>query len=237
MKKVMAMVLTLAMVLCSASALAAGKLTVNQETYFVTEGYSLKCFVFAEVENTGDKNIEFDNGLLEMLTEDGEPTDNANIYRMYPEVLAPGEKGYIVDSEYCDDGVTAADVADHSLNVTGKSTKEDAPVRLDAKGTLGKVVSTWGGDQDAVQVVVTNNTTETVYGCNVVYALYDANDTLLCVDTSSLYNQGLPAGQSVEVLFSMDEDLQAKWTVEGLKPARVEALVYADDMIASFTAE
>ena len=84
MKKVMAMVLTLAMVLCSASALAAGKLTVNQETYFVTEGYSLKSFIFAEVENTGDKNIEFDNGLLEMLTEDGDwlPAKRATSWTM-----------------------------------------------------------------------------------------------------------------------------------------------------------
>ncbi len=230
------MVLTLAMVLCSASALAAGKLTVNQETYFVTEGYSLKCFVFAEVENTGDKSIEFDNGLLEMLTEDGEPTDNANIYNMYPEVLAPGEKGYIVDYEYCDDGVTAADVADHSLNVTGKSTKEDAPVRLDAKGTLGKIANTWVSE-DAVQVMVTNNTSETVYGWGVAYALYDTNDTLLCVDADLMINQGIPAGQCVEMLFSMDEDLQAKWAAEGLKPARVEALAYVIGSNVTFTAE
>ena len=87
MKKWTALLLTLALALSATSAMAAGKLTVNQETYVAAEGYSLKSYIFAEVENTGDKNIAFNDCLLEILNADGDPTDNETIYRMYPEIL------------------------------------------------------------------------------------------------------------------------------------------------------
>ena len=54
MKKWTALLLTLALALSATSAMAAGKLTVNQETYVAAEGYSLKSYIFAEVENTGE---------------------------------------------------------------------------------------------------------------------------------------------------------------------------------------
>ena len=41
MKKWTALLLTLALALSATSAMAAGKLTVNQETYVAAEGYSL----------------------------------------------------------------------------------------------------------------------------------------------------------------------------------------------------
>ena len=92
MKKIVALLLAACLTLGCASALAAGKLTVNQETYTAVAGYSFVGYVFAEVENTGDKNIEFGNGLLEILTADGDPMDSTDIYSMYPSILAPGEK-------------------------------------------------------------------------------------------------------------------------------------------------
>ena len=95
MKKIVALLLAACLTLGCASALAAGKLTVNQETYTAVAGYSFVGYVFAEVENTGDKNIEFGNGLLEILTADGDPMDSTDIYNMYPSILAPGEKGYV----------------------------------------------------------------------------------------------------------------------------------------------
>ena len=137
MKKWTALLLTLALALSATSAMAAGKLTVNQETYVAAEGYSLKSYIFAEVENTGDKNIAFNDGLLEILNADGDPTNNETIYRMYPEILAPGEKGYITDYTYPSDASTLDDIADYSLVVTGKSTKDEAPVRLEAAAEYG----------------------------------------------------------------------------------------------------
>ena len=182
MKKWTALLLTLALALSATSAMAAGKLTVNQETYVAAEGYSLKSYIFAEVENTGDKNIAFNDGLLEILNADGDPTNNETIYRMYPEILAPGEKGYITEYTYPSDASTLDDIADYSLVVTGKSTKDEAPVRLEAAAEYGVAVSTWDSETAAVRVTVTNTTEATLYECNMVFGLYDAEGKLLYRD-------------------------------------------------------
>ena len=124
MKKFVALLLAACLTLGCASALAAGKLTVNQETYTAVAGYSFVGYVFAEVENTGDKNIEFGNGLLEILTADGDPMDSTDIYSMYPSILAPGEKGYVSTLQYVDAAESIEDISDHTLTITGKSTQE-----------------------------------------------------------------------------------------------------------------
>ena len=238
MKKWTSLLLTLALALSATSAMAAGKLTVNQETYVAAEGYSLKSYIFAEVENTGDKNIAFNDCLLEILNADVDPTDNETINRMYPEILAPGEKGYITDYLYPSDASTLDDIADYSLAVTGKSTKDEAPVRLEAAAEYGVAVSTWDSEAAAVRVTVTNTTEATLYECNMVFGLYDAEGKLLYAASNYAYNTGLPAGQSMEMLFPIDEELTTKWEADGVKPATTTAFAFVstDSGIKAFNA-
>lgn len=228
MKKIVALLLAACLTLGCASALAAGKLTVNQETYTAVAGYSFVGYVFAEVENTGDKNIEFGNGLLEILTADGDPMDSTDIYSMYPSILAPGEKGYVYTYQYADAAESIEDISDYTLTVSGKATQEEAPVRLDSAAAYSVGTNSWGNEEQMVVVTVTNNTQETVYDCQVAFALYDAEGKLLLVDADNTYNVGIPAGQSVEVQFTVDEDLAAVWAEQGVTPATAESVAYPD---------
>ena len=221
MKKIVALLLAACLTLGCASALAAGKLTVNQETYTAVAGYSFVGYVFAEVENTGDKNIEFGNGLLEILTADGDPMDSTDIYSMYPSILAPGEKGYVSTLQY-------VDAAESIEDISGKSTQEEAVARLDSTAAYGVGVNSWGNEEQMVVVTITNNTQETVYDYQVAFALYDAEGKLLLVDADNTYNVGIPAGQSVEVQFTVDEDLAAVWAEQGVTPATAESVAYQD---------
>ena len=228
MKKIVALLLAACLTLGCASALAAGKLTVNQETYTAVAGYSFVGYVFAEVENTGDKNIEFGNGLLEILTADGDPMDSTDIYSMYPSILAPGEKGYVSTRQYVDAAESIEDISDYTLTITGKSTQEEAIARLDSTAAYGVGVNSWGDEEQMVVVTITNNTQETVYDCQVAFALYDAEGKLLLVDADNTYNVGIPAGQSIEVQFTVDEDLAAVWAEQGVTPATAECVAYQD---------
>lgn len=228
LKKIVALLLAACLTLGCASALAAGKLTVNQETYTAVAGYSFVGYVFAEVENTGDKNIEFGNGLLEILTADGDPMDSTDIYSMYPSILAPGEKGYVSTLQYVDAAESIEDISDYTLTITGKSTQEEAVARLDSTAAYGVGVNSWGAEEQMVVVTITNNTQETVYDCQVAFALYDAEGKLLLVDADNTYNVGIPAGQSVEVQFTVDEDLAAVWAEQGVTPATAESVAYQD---------
>lgn len=228
MKKFVALLLAVCLTLGCASALAAGKLTVNQETYTPVAGYSFIGYVFAEVENTGDKNIEFGNGLLEILTADGDPMDSTDIYSMYPSILAPGEKGYVYTYQYVDAAEAIEDISDYTLTVTGKATQEEAIARLDSTAAYEVGTNSWGDEEQMVVVTVTNNTQETVYDCQVAFALYDAEGKLLLVDADNTYNVGIPAGQSAEILFTVDEDLAAVWAEQGVAPATVESIAYQE---------
>lgn len=228
MKKFVALLLAVCLTLGCASALAAGKLTVNQETYAAVAGYSFIGYVFAEVENTGDKNIQFGNGLLEILTADGDPMDSTDIYSMYPTILAPGEKGYVSAQKYVDGAESIEDISDYTLTLNGKSTQEEAVARLDSTAAYGVGVNSWGDEEQMVVVTITNNTQETVYDCQVAFALYDAEGKLLLVDADNTYNVGIPAGQSVEVQFTVDEDLAAVWAEQGVTPATAECVAYQD---------
>ena len=223
MKKIVALLLAACLTLGCASALAAGKLTVNQETYTAVAGYSFVGYVFAEVENTGDKNIEFGNGLLEILTADGDPMDSTDIYNMYPSILAPGEKGYVSTRQYVDAAESIEDISDYTLTITGKSTQEEAIARLDSTAAYGVGVNSWGDEEQMVVVTITNNTQETVYDCQVAFALYDAEGKLLLVDADNTYNVGIPAGQSIEVQFTVDV-----WAEQGVTPATAECVAYQD---------
>ena len=228
MKKLLALALALCLTLGCTSALAAGKLTVNQEAYLAMESYSFIGYVFAEVENTGDKNIEFANGLLEILTAEGDPMTSSDLYTMYPGVLAPGEKGYVYKSVYVDDAESLDDIADHMLTLTGKSAQEEATPRLDSSAVYALGTDVWGDPEHAITVTITNNTQETVYDCQVVYGLYDEEGKLLCVECESAYNIGIPAGQTIEYRFTIDDDIAAAWTAQGLTPVTAQSIAYPD---------
>ncbi len=228
MKKTISLLLALALGLSSSAALAAGKLTVNQETYIPIESHSLKSYLFAELENTGDKNIEYGDGLLEILTEDGDPMDSDSIYSMYPEVLAPGEKGYLYTTAYVSDAEKLEDISDYTLTVTGKSTKEEAPTRLESTAEYTTITNKWGDEEPVVRLTLVNKTEETVYDGQAVFGLYDAEGRLLLVSSNAAYNIGIPAGQSLEMLFPIDSDLLKVWEQEKLVPTSVECIAYME---------
>lgn len=228
MKKTVSLLLALALALSCSAALAAGKLTVNQETYVPIEDYSLKSYLFAELENTGDKNIEYGDGLLEILTEDGDPMDSDSIYSMYPEILAPGEKGYLYTLQYVDDAETLADISDYTLTVTGKSTKEEAPTRLESTAEYTTITNRWGDEEAVVRLTLVNKTDATVYDVQAAFGLYDAEGKLILVNSNSAYNIGIPAGQSIEMLFSIDSELLKKWGAENIVPTSAESIAYME---------
>ena len=130
--------------------------------------------------------------------------------------------------QYVDAAESIEDISDYTLTITGKSTQEEAIARLDSTAAYGVGVNSWGDEEQMVVVTITNNTQETVYDCQVAFALYDAEGKLLLVDADNTYNVGIPAGQSIEVQFTVDEDLAAVWAEQGVTPATAECVAYQD---------
>ncbi len=226
MKKIVSLLLALCLTLCCTAALAAGKLEVTQEAYYAVESYSSYIgYLFAEVTNTGDSNVEFGSGVMEILSESGDVTDTDEIYSCYPSVLAPGQKGYIVNHTYTD-ATQLSDIADHTLTVVGKTSKEETAAQLDVTEAKAEKYEQWDTTYYRIVVTITNNTEETVYDANVVAGVCDADGNLLYVGTDTLYNLGIPAGSTMEVRIDMDNDMVEKWLADGTEPAAAEAVCF-----------
>ncbi len=229
MKKFAAVLLALCLTLSCTAALAAGKLEVAQENYIPTEFYSgFVGYLFAEVTNTGDKNVEFNDGVIEVLNEDGDVTETDSIYAAYPSILAPGETGYVMNNVWANDADSLSDIADHTLTVTGKTSKEETYPRLDTSAVVESYDRS-GTTYYRVVLTITNNTSETVYDAMMVAGVYDADGKLLYVGTDGLYNVGIPAGAAVETRIDVDSTVGDYWTKNEVTPVSVNSICWYEN--------
>jgi hypothetical protein len=220
------LLIALVLSLACAPAFAAGKLTVNQERMIAFDSYgSVEADVYAEVENTGDKPVEFSAGLVELFDADGNTLDSTDYVYCYPSVLAPGEKGFVYVSMYPENATAAADIADYALTVTGKGSS-GATNLMKTSGIYEAGVSDGYWTYNYLTAEVTNETADTVYDLYCVYALKDADGGLLYVYYTSAYSIGIPAGGTLFMRATLPNSVLAFLDANGLTPATVDAIAY-----------
>ena len=173
MKKFFCSLLVLVLALAMAlPAFAAGKLVVSDETMTVCESYSgYTAYIFAVLENTGDKPVEFNAGLIELLDADGESIDAEDYLYSYPTILDPGQKAYLKEYINVDDAESADYIDDYTLSVSGKSASENTNVALDCTAEVGMKPYSYTSSSEylTATITVTNNLDETV---REIYAAY-----------------------------------------------------------------
>ena len=223
-KRIILFVLALSLV--CASAFAADNLVVNQKKMISLDYYgTVDVEVYAELENTGDKPVEFSSGLVELLDKDGNVIGSSDYLNANPAVLAPGEKGNIVVSIYPESVTVPTDVVDFTLVVTGKSTTSETKL-LKATGTYepGVVDGYW--TYNYLTAEITNETADTLYDPYCVYALKDADGNLLYVYYTAAYSIGVPAGGTVFMRASLPDMILEYLNANGITPATVDTIAY-----------
>lgn len=226
MKRLLSLVLiSLLMVsLIPGTALAAGKISVVQETFMVLPyiGYHAG-YVYAEVKNTGDKAVEFAGGLLELYDADGNSIESTDYIYFYPKVLAPDEVGYLYAYQGVEEATDKSFIADYLLTVTSKGAKDTEKVAfITSNARYEKVDLGYWGYHYAITDVM-NASDKTFYDYDVVYALKDADGKLLYVDNCNPSYVGLKPGSIVEVRVSVSSDVATYWEENKIVPASVEA--------------
>lgn len=230
MKRIALFALTLVMILTAACpALAAGKLVVDQETFYSLEPYdgSFYTYIYAEVTNTGDKPVEFNNALWEVFNADGDAIDSTDWLYCYPDVLEPEGVGYIYGYISLDDVTSTEDAADYSLTVSGKSAKENNVVILPATVEYRFTEGDWRNTHELV-ATVTNDTENVVYDYRVVYAVKNAEGKLLYVESVQPSYVGILPGTSIEVTRDLSYDSVVEELLEAgiLSFDQVEVVAY-----------
>lgn len=227
MKKLVSLLLALVLCCSCVSALAAGKVTVTQEDFIhLSNEYSNYYYCYAKVENTGDKPIKVNAGVLEVYNAEGDAIHSSEWINAHARFLQPGEYTYVRVNEYMDDLTLVPD--DHLLTITGRSDNDYANVRfpMETKLELG-VEGDWT-TYNYMYATVTNNTEETVYDLNLVMALLDAEGKILYLNSNSLYETGLTPGSSLTFRINISSDFMDYYAANSLVPASVDAIAYVE---------
>lgn len=230
MKKIVALVLSLLVIVSATSALAAGKISVVQEDFYALTTYSDYAYAFAKVANVGNKVIKVNAGILEVFDEEGDNlTSSDNLYK-YAENLEPDEYTYVYMYTKLEEG-QLEQVDDYLLTLTGKSETNTMTKRLQVKDLdfQRDVQVTRYSQYDYAYFTVVNDTEETVWDIRIVYALLDDNDKILYVGNDSIdSNKGLAPGSSIEIKESISRKFMEYYDAHGLVPSKVDAIAYVD---------
>ena len=230
MKKALCLILALALTLGATAALAAGKLVSAQENFWVVDGYWTNAYVFAKVENSGNKPININAGVMEVYDENGDAITSSDYLRVNAQCLQPGEYTYVSMSKEIENPETVT-VDDYMLTVTGKTDDKKTTLRLpvsDMKLALQEEAGYW--KRDYMYATVTNDTEETVYNISIVFALLDAEGNILNVVDDNLYSgRGLTPGSSIVFRSEISSTMMEFYGKNELTPASVDAIAYVDN--------
>jgi len=228
MKKLLTLTISL-LVVFSVPALAAGKITVTQESFYVRPYWSnFASEIYAELTNTGDKPVKFNGGMIELFNEDGDSIESSNIYSCYPPILGPGEVGYIFDTTSVKEAEEKSYIDDYVLTVTSKGENKETIKYLPSDGTYLEEDRNFFKEL-RISATIQNDTDSTLEKVTVAIALYDADDKLIYADYVSPYSIGVPSGQSIVFYTRVDNRIYELWETEGISPARVVTIAYSED--------
>ena len=229
MKRLVAAVLVAMLMLGASSALAAGKINVEQENFMTVKDYNDYAYAFAKVTNTGNKLIRVNAGILEVFDAEGDViTSTDNMYK-YAEYLEPDEYTYVYIGAKLEEG-QMANVDDYLLTITGKSESENRTKRLEVKDlSFKRGVQEGYSTYDYAYFTVVNNTDEVMWNVKVIYALLDDLGNILFVRTDSIdWNEGLAPGSSICYKENIDSDFMAYYDAHDLVPTKVDAIAFVN---------
>lgn len=228
MKKLIALLLVLSLTLCAVPALAAGKLSVQQENFHIVKDYRLYGYVYAKVANVGDRPIMVNTGLMEIFNVDGDALTSTDYFSAYAKYLQPGEYTYIKLYDEIENAETS-EVDDYMLTVTGKANTEYISKRLPCVSSYELNIKDGYRTRNYMYATVTNDTDEPIYDISIVMALLDAEGNILYIDNDNLYsNRALMPSSSIMFRFDVDSDHMKYFEEKGYVPAAVEAIAYVN---------
>jgi hypothetical protein len=178
----------------------AGLYTIQNENLVVEDSYGMKsAFVYAEIVNTGDANIELDDSVIELLGEDGSTVTNITSIRMYPDVLESGKTGYLYAYK---DLESDEDPTGLKFNIRAMNSKH---YKVEARKTenprIVKDTAGYGMESVYMEATLSNDQDYTLYNFSVCFILKDKETgKIVEIDERSYMDSiGILPGSSVSV--------------------------------------
>jgi hypothetical protein len=203
-----------------------GKLTVAQASFQVTPYSSYyQGTVYARLVNSGNTPVEFESGTLELLDASGNVIGSEEVNGCYPEVLAPGETGYLYKGVLVEAASEPSYIAGYNLTVNGREEISKGVTRLPSSGKYEEIADAYWTSY-YLSVAIENESDELLYDAGVVFALKDAAGNLLYITQGSMYGVGIMPHASVSFRTSLYSDTLDYFKANNLVPATVDTIAY-----------
>ena len=203
-----------------------GQLTVAQASFQVTPYSSYhQGTVYARLVNNGTTPVEFESGTLELLDASGNVIGSEEVYSCYPEVLEPGETGYLYKGISVEAASEPSYIAGYNLTVNGREEISKDVIRLPSSGKYEEISDAYWASS-YLSVAVENESDELLYDVGVVFALKDAAGNLLYITEGSMYGVGIMPHASVSFRTSLYSDILDYFKANSLVPATVDTIAY-----------
>ena len=195
MKRTIALILSLIMLLCL-PAYAAGNLEVTEDNwYVVSHSDDYRVYYFAAAKNGTDKTVSVNDLLFQIQNAEGDTVESTSKYNMYPQVLQPGETGWLVISKDVKDLNSKSDIDHYTLTITTKVNDDQLAHPLTAECEY--IEKDEDDNEDVLRATVTNQTAQNAFDITVAMAARDAEGKLLYITGDTAKNIGLPAASSL----------------------------------------
>ena len=227
MKRIVALIAALIMSCTAVSALAAGNIQATDDTasYVLSHSDGYRVYYYAVVTNAGDERASINDLLFEIRDRGDVTFESTSKYTLYPEILEPGQTGWLVITKDVKD-VDEKGYIDHfNLTITTKAADDDKEVRpLTAAAEY--VEKDEDDNEDVLRATVTNDGTGNAFKINVAVAARDEAGKLLYIAGEGTRDIGLAAGNALLVRSMIRSDIMDAIEDAGAAIAATEAMAY-----------
>ncbi len=228
-KSVFALLIVMMLVTMSFHALAAGKMTVTQENFYVVSSWGIYGYAFARVENTGNKPIAYNAGLLEVYDKNGDAIGATTYLKCYGQYLQPGEYVYLTGAATLDGIQSVSEQDDYSLMVSGQSNNSNYVKKFDCVAEYKPNEKSGYWTYNNLYATFTNDSDDVLYGVNVVIALLDKDENILDIETVSMNNSvGIWPGSKITVVAQVSDAIVDAYKKAGFTADHVDAYAYVE---------
>ena len=227
MKRIVALIITFILSCSAMSALAAGNIQATEDTasYVLSHSDGYRVYYYAVVANNGDTRASINDLLFEIRDRDDVTFESTSKYSLYPEILEPGQSGWLVITRDVKD-VDEKGVIDHfNLTITTKAADDDEEVRA-LTASAEYVDKDEDDNEDVLRASVTNPGDENAFKVTVAMAARDAEGKLLYIVGDGTRDIGLAAGNTLLMRAIIRSDIMDAIEDAGAEVASAEAMAY-----------
>ena len=230
MKRIVALAVAFIICLAALPVFAAGNIRPTDESaYYVlshSDGY--RVYYYAVVTNEGDVRASVNDLLFEIRDRSDTDIESTSKYTLYPEILDPGQSGWLVITKDVKDIDDKAYIDHFALTITTKAADDDKAIRPLAS-SAEYLEKDEDDNENVLSATVSNDGKENAFKITVAMAAHDGEGTLPYIVGDGTKDIGLAPGSALMMRSNIRSEIMDELEDEGISVASAKAMAYTVD--------